>query len=51
MTRLKAYWRLMKRNWRKKDNFLMLETEDEITDFDLRPYLGWMEEERNNNTN
>ena len=51
MTRLKAYWRLMKRNWKKHNPYFPEMEDDEITDFDLRPYLGWMEEEQHGKTN
>jgi len=49
MTRLQAYLRLMRWNWNKKKlvGWTNLEQEDEITDFDGMPYLGWMEDEWN----
>ncbi len=52
MKRVKAYLRLVKWKWAKSrrtviaDYPLAIEAEDEITEFDLMPYLGWMEEER-----
>ena len=51
MTKIKAYFRLMKRKWAKSRQVVLIEDiadEDEITEFDLSPYLGWMEKEREN---
>lgn len=49
MIRLRAYLRLLKIKKNKKMSITQMsymdnETDD-ILDFDLRPYLGWMEEE------
>ncbi len=53
MTKIRAYFRLAKWKWamstKRKvivDCPSAIEDEDEITEFDLIPYLGWMEEER-----
>lgn len=50
MTRLIAYLRLLKTKRSKKTAFNQIgyidnKIDDIILDFDLRPYLGWMEEE------
>ena len=48
MTKIKAYFRLAKWKWAKSRQIILLDIEDdeEITEFDLSPYLGWMEKER-----
>ncbi|MFK7979317.1 MAG: hypothetical protein AB8G86_05015 [Saprospiraceae bacterium] len=48
MTKIKAYFRLLKWKWAKPKPRVLwdLEEEEEITEFDLSPYLGWMEKER-----
>lgn len=52
MKRISAYFRLAKWKWAKSRRTVIadypsaIEDEDEITEFDLSPYLGWMEEER-----
>lgn len=52
MKRISAYFRLAKWKWAMSrraviaDYPVAIEEEDEITEFDLSPYLGWMEEER-----
>ena len=50
MIRLRAYLRLLKIKRKKRSslrqvNYAVNDTDDIILDFDLRPYLGWMEEE------
>ena len=50
MTRLIAYLRLWRIKRHKKTGLKQVgsmdtELDDSIVDFDLRPYLGWMEEE------
>ena len=52
MTRVKAYFRLAKWKWAMSgraviaDYPLAIEDDDEISEFDGSPYLGWMEKER-----
>ena len=48
MTKIKAYFQLMKWKWASSRQIVLLdiEEEEEITEFDLSPYLGWMEKER-----
>ena len=49
MTKIKAYFRLIKWKWAKSRQIILLnieKDEDEITEFDSSPYLGWMEKER-----
>ena len=55
MTRILTYLRLMKWIWIENKSVNSSYTEsgavEEITDFDLPPYLGWMEEELRSNNN
>lgn len=46
MTRLKARFRLWKMKWAKLNvpAFIHNDDEDEILDFDHRPYIGWEED-------
>lgn len=52
MTKVRAYFRLAMWKWAKSKQTVIadypsvIEDEDEITEFDLSPYLGWMEKER-----
>lgn len=48
MNKVKAYFRLVKWKWAKsKQKPLYIEDyDDDITEFDSSPYLGWMEKER-----
>jgi len=53
MTRIKTYIQLIRWNWNVKTDpnrpiFAEDDTDEEIMDFDLLPYLGWMEEELKN---
>lgn len=49
MNKVKTYFRLVNWKWAKSRQIVLMEDiadEDEITEFDLSPYLGWMEKER-----
>jgi len=49
MTKLfTSFWNTLHQKW-KKAPIALVELEDEIVDFDLSPFLGWMEEEQQGN--